>query len=54
MRYNNYKEDPYSDGDPGNAICSRFDLEADPSAGGCYDTKVKEFFVLIDLSGHFL
>jgi hypothetical protein len=29
-------------------------LEADPSAGGCYDTKVKEFFVLIDLSGHFL
>lgn len=41
MRYNNYKNDPYSEGDPGNAICSRFDLEpSSPAAAGCYDTKV--------------
>jgi len=41
MRYNNYKKDPVSHGDPGRAICSRFDLEpSNPSPGGCYDTKV--------------
>lgn len=38
MRYNDYKNDPYSDGNPMNAICSRGDLAG--SAGGCYDTKV--------------
>ena len=31
MQYNNYKLDPLSQGDPGNAISSRFDLE--PSGG---------------------
>jgi len=44
MRYNNYKNDPISNGDPGKAICSRFDLEAEnPSPGGCYDTKVTNY-----------
>jgi len=40
LRSNNYKTDPYSNGNPGNAICARFDLEKDPHPGGCYDTKV--------------
>jgi hypothetical protein len=26
MRYNNWKRDPYSNGDPGEQICSRYDL----------------------------
>jgi len=44
LRYNNYKNDPYSAGDPGKAICSRFDLEpTNPGAGGCYDTKVTSY-----------
>ena len=41
MRYNDYKNDIYSMGDPMNAICSRGDLRAKPTASGCYDTKVK-------------
>lgn len=46
MRYNNYKVDPYSMGDPCNAICCREDLnEASPSPGGCYDTKVADIFL---------
>jgi len=41
MRYNDYKNDPISQGDAYKAICSRGDLAAlNPSAGGCYDTKV--------------
>jgi len=40
MRYNNYLHDPISKGDPGRAICSRFDLGSSPGPGGCYDTKV--------------
>lgn len=41
MRYNDYKKDPYSHGNPGDAICSRFDLEPEnPQPFGCYDTKV--------------
>jgi len=41
MRYNEYKTDPFSHGDPGDAICARFDLEPkNPSASGCYDSKV--------------
>jgi len=40
LRSNNYKTDPYADGHPGNAICSRFDLESHAYPGGCYDTKV--------------
>ena len=40
MRYNDYKNDPYSLGSPMNAICSRPDLQSPPRAGGCFDTKV--------------
>jgi len=41
MRYNDYLNDPYSHGDPGKAICSRFDLDpTNPGPFGCYDTKV--------------
>jgi len=44
LRYNNYKKDPISNGDPGRTICSRFDLEdTNPSPSGCYDTKVTNF-----------
>ncbi|XP_052031108.1 phospholipase B-like 1 isoform X2 [Apodemus sylvaticus] len=46
MRYNNYKEDPYSKGDPCSTICCREDLNgASPSPGGCYDTKVADIFL---------
>lgn len=40
MRYNDYKNDNYSLGNPMNAICSRPDLQNPPRAGGCFDTKV--------------
>jgi len=44
MRYNNYKNDPYSKQNPGNAICSRFDLESThPRPSGCYDTKYTNY-----------
>ncbi|KAJ8254352.1 hypothetical protein COCON_G00209640 [Conger conger] len=44
MRYNNYKSDPYAEGDPCKTICCRNDLKAEkPSPGGCYDTKVTDF-----------
>ena len=35
-----YKTDPYGEGNPMNAICSRGDLLPKPEFGGCYDTKV--------------
>lgn len=36
-----YKNDPYSHGDPCNSICCRNDLQVyQASPGGCYDTKV--------------
>ena len=37
MRYNDYKNDPYSTGSPWNAICSRGDLAGSPD--GCLDGK---------------
>ncbi|XP_072044453.1 phospholipase B-like 1 [Amphiura filiformis] len=40
LRFNNYKNDPYSYREPCNTICCRGDLRDPPSAGGCYDTKV--------------
>jgi hypothetical protein len=41
MRYNNYKQDPLSNNDPSNAICSRIDLESkNPQPFGCTDSKV--------------
>ena len=49
MRYNDYKNDPYSIDTTGNpnpmyAICSRGDLKSKgPSPGGCYDTKLTSY-----------
>jgi len=41
MRFNEFQTDPFSKGNPGNAICSRGDLKSpNPSLGGCYDSKV--------------
>ena len=40
MRSNDFHNDPYSHGNPFNAICSRGDLANPPHTGGCYDTKV--------------
>ncbi|KAL0612466.1 Phospholipase B-like 1 [Plecturocebus cupreus] len=46
MRYNNYKNDPYSKGDPCNTICCREDLNSrNPNPGGCYDTKVSDIYL---------
>jgi len=42
MRYNDFENDPYSEGSPMNAICSRGDLKTPPSAGGCVDCKVSD------------
>jgi Phospholipase B len=40
LRYNAYKTDPYAQGSPWNAICSRGDLASGGgSPDGCYDTK---------------
>ncbi|XP_039095903.1 phospholipase B-like 1 isoform X1 [Hyaena hyaena] len=53
MRYNNYKKDPYSKGDPCNTICCREDLNSlDPSPGGCYDTKVADIFLASQYTAH--
>ncbi|XP_066120629.1 phospholipase B-like 1 [Saccopteryx bilineata] len=53
MRYNNYKKDPYSRGDPCNTICCREDLNPhDPSPGGCYDTKVADIFLASEYTAH--
>ncbi|XP_076021162.1 phospholipase B-like 1 [Genypterus blacodes] len=50
MRFNDYKKDPYSKGDPCKSICCRNDLkEGKASPGGCYDTKVTDF----DMAGEF-
>ena len=49
MRYNDYKNDPYSLGNPINAICSRGDLEEVPENLGCIDTKV-----MVTVSVHIL
>ncbi|XP_047213488.1 phospholipase B-like 1 isoform X2 [Girardinichthys multiradiatus] len=44
MRFNDYKKDPYSEGNPCKTICCRNDLKSEkPSPGGCYDTKVTDF-----------
>ncbi|KAK2833779.1 hypothetical protein Q5P01_017668 [Channa striata] len=50
MRFNAYKKDPYSKGDPCKSICCRNDLRAEqPTPEGCYDTKVTDF----QLAGQF-
>lgn len=44
MRFNDFKKDPYSKGNPCKTICCRNDLKSEkPSPGGCYDTKVTDF-----------
>jgi hypothetical protein len=44
MRYNDYTQDPYSENNPYDAICSRGDLVKDhPSPGGCLDSKVTSY-----------
>lgn len=46
MRFNDYKADPYSRGDPCKTICCRGDLRAEKaSPAGCYDTKVTDFLL---------
>ena len=40
LRYNDFKNDKYSNNNPWNAICSRGDLSNSPTPSGCYDTKV--------------
>ncbi|XP_071963948.1 phospholipase-B 81-like [Antedon mediterranea] len=56
LRYNDYKEDKYSDNDSCNTICCRGDLRANPTPSGCYDTKVTNMemadnFVAYAISG---
>ncbi|XP_033098248.1 phospholipase B-like 1 [Anneissia japonica] len=56
LRYNNYKNDEYSDGNPCNSICCRGDLMLNTSTNGCYDTKVTNMemadrFVAYAISG---
>jgi len=47
IRYNDYKHDPLSLGNPGYAIASRNDLrENKPSCGGAYDGKVSSYSLI--------
>ncbi|XP_068606358.1 phospholipase B-like 1 [Brachionichthys hirsutus] len=49
MRFNEYKNDQYSEGDPCKTICCRADLRAEyPTPTGCYDTKVTDFLMAGD------
>jgi hypothetical protein len=51
LRYNDYKNDPYSDGNPAKSICAREDLTSvNPNPGGCLDTKVGRCVVDVVLS----
>ncbi|KAM9832407.1 phospholipase B-like 1 [Neosynchiropus ocellatus] len=51
MRYNNYKRDPYSKGHPCKTICCRNDLrQRNPRPGGCYDTKVTDYQMALQLA----
>ncbi|PAA87049.1 hypothetical protein BOX15_Mlig008036g3 [Macrostomum lignano] len=45
LRFNEFADDPYSEGDACNSICCRGDLRKGSDAGafGCYDTKFTEF-----------
>ncbi|XP_034564189.1 phospholipase B-like 1 isoform X1 [Notolabrus celidotus] len=50
MRYNNYKRDRYSKGHPCKTICCRNDLRPRrPRPGGCYDTKVTDYQMAVQL-----
>jgi len=51
MRYNDFLNDPLSNGYPGWAIMSRFDLNiSDPQAFGGIDTKISNFAMLNDIT----
>uniref|UniRef100_A0A3Q2R3Z7 Phospholipase B-like n=1 Tax=Fundulus heteroclitus TaxID=8078 RepID=A0A3Q2R3Z7_FUNHE len=51
MRYNNYRRDPYSKGHPCKTICCRNDLRTRrPRPAGCYDTKVTDYQMALQLS----
>ncbi|XP_076075549.1 phospholipase B-like 1 [Mytilus galloprovincialis] len=51
MRYNDYENDPYSEGDSCNAICCRGDLKKDnPRPDGCYDTKVSNLAMAMNFT----
>jgi len=52
LRYNDYKHDDYSEGQPCNTICCRGDLESDWNDNlvlGCYDTKVSDYSLALNL-----
>jgi len=51
MRYNDYKNDPYSEGDACNQVCCRGDLsDKSPKPDGCYDTKVSDYHMALQRS----
>ncbi|XP_034508832.1 phospholipase B-like 1, partial [Ailuropoda melanoleuca] len=53
MRYNNYYKDPYAESNPCKTICCREDLYSRrPAPGGCYDTKVSDFYLAATYTAH--
>jgi hypothetical protein len=51
MRYNDYEHDIYSEDNPCNTICCRNDLrKTNASASGCYDTKVSDYKMAVEMS----
>ncbi|ELU08391.1 hypothetical protein CAPTEDRAFT_181876 [Capitella teleta] len=54
MRYNDYKNDPYSEGKSCNTICCRGDLLSNPTANGCYDTKVADYSMALKRNAHII
>jgi len=50
LRYNDWQHDPYSQGNPGYSISSRFDLEpVNPGAFGGYDNKVTNYEMAMNM-----
>jgi len=43
LRYNNYKNDPFTKGVASDSICARSDLDRSPDPSGCIDTKVTSY-----------
>lgn len=55
MRYNDYENDKYSEGDSCNAICCRGDLKhAKPGPFGCYDTKVADYEMALNFEANII
>jgi len=53
MRYNDYKNDPYSEGNPCNSICCRGDLDKkNPIPNGCYDSKVTDYNMALSMQSY--